>query len=330
LSPELSAIAVGDTAECLRPLLRSLDRQTAKGRLELVVVAPADAHDEIERHAPSGLAGLRLVDCSRIEALPPARVQGILAASAPVVTLTETHCFPAPDWAAALIERHREDCAAVGPTFDNANPATARSWANLVIDYGPFLAGPQRREPEASEDLPGHNSSYKRDVLLAAYGDELADPLEFESVLHADLRRRGYRLVLEPRARVAHVNVTSIGSWAPERWCAGRLYGGTRSREWPVPRRAAYALAWPLIVAVRLPRVLRHARSIGRPGLTGRVTAPVFAGLVLQSLGEAAGYLAGPGSASHDIIDIELHRFDHLTRRDVPTFGPPEKASTTA
>ena len=59
-------------------------------------------------------------------------------------------------------------------------------------------------------------------------------------------------------------------------------------------------------------------------------SSDLFAGLVLQSLGEAAGYLAGSGSASHDIIDIELHRFDHLARGDVPTTKPPAEAPAAA
>lgn len=315
MSAELSALAIGDTAQSLAPLLRALDRQTAKDRLELVVVAPAPAHDEIERAAPGGLAGLRLVAEPRIGSLPPARLAGIRAASAPAVAFTETHAFPEPEWAEALIERHREDWVAVGPAVVNGNPDRSVSWANVLLDYGRFYGFPGRSEPEPSDDLPGHNSSYKRAALLE-FGDDLVPLLMLESALHAELRRRGGRLVLEPRARTRHVNVTHLPSVIRERWYSGRLYAGARSIGWSPRRRLAYAAAWPLIVVVRLPRALRLAERLGGRRLRARLAAPFLLGLVVQSAAEAVGYLRGGGDAARRVVQIELHRFDHLARGD--------------
>ena len=48
----------------------------------------------------------------------------------------------------------------------NANPKSAISWANLLIEYGPWL---DPAPAGKASHLPGHNSSYKRDVLLG-YG----------------------------------------------------------------------------------------------------------------------------------------------------------------
>ena len=91
-------------------------------------------------------------------------------ASAPIVVFTEDHCFPEPEWAAALLARHAEPWAAVGPVLRNANPETTVSWADLLIAYGPWLA-PGVAGPK--DHLPGHNSSYKTSVLRE-YGDRLA------------------------------------------------------------------------------------------------------------------------------------------------------------
>lgn len=323
MSAELSAVAVGDTAESLRPLLRALDRQTAKDRLELVVVAPAAAHPGIERAAPAGLAGLRLVPQPAIEALPPARVAGIRAASAPVVVFTETHAFPEPGWAEALIARHREDWVAVGPAFLNGNPGRALSWASILVDYGRFYAHPDRSEAEASDDLPGHNSSYKRKALLA-FGDDLVALLMLESALHAELRRQGGRLALEPAARTRHVNVTRLRSWVRERWHSGRLYAAARAMGWSRARRVAYAGAWPAIAAVRLPRALRDAERVGGRRLAARLLAPFALGLVVQSAAEAAGYLGGSGDSVREVVHMELHRFEHLAPGDGGSALPEE------
>jgi hypothetical protein len=315
VSAELSAIAVGTDLASLRPLLVALDRQTAKDRMELVVVAPAAAHAELADAAPAGVAGVRLVDRDGLETLPAARVAGIRAASAPAVAFTETHAFPEPDWARALIARHREDWAAVGPVFVNGNPARALSWASILLDYGRFMAGPDRRAPEPQDDLPGHNSSYKR-ALLADWGHDLVGLLMAESALHAELRRRGERLVLDPAARTRHVNVTRLRSWLRERWCSGRLFAAARALDWPPARRLAYAGAWPLIVAIRLPRALADARRAGGTRLAARMAAPFVLGLAVQSAGEAVGYLAGTGATALNLLDIELHRTNHLARGD--------------
>jgi hypothetical protein len=326
MSAELSAIAVGDTAESLAPLLRALDLQTAKGRLELVVVAPADAHAGIERAAPRGLAALRLVAEPSIGSMPTARLAGIRSASAPAVAFTETHAFPEARWAEALIERHREGWVAVGPAFVNGNPARARSWANILLDYGRFYAYPGRLEPEVCDDLPGHNSSYKRDALLE-FHDDLVPLMMLESALHAELRRRGGELVLEPRARTRHVNVTRPWSVVRERWYSGRLYAGARSLGWPAGRRLAYAAAWPLIAAVRFPRALRDAERLGGRRLAVRLALPFALGLAVQSAAEAAGYLWGGGDSATGVVNIELHRFDHLAAGDQPAALPEELRS---
>ena len=121
MSPELSVIVVGDCADRLRPLFKALDAQTAKSRMEVVVVAPGAAHREIEAALPRGVAAFQFVDHSPLEAFAPAKADGVRAARADVIVFTETHAFPRPEWAQTLIDAHsRERCAAVGPGLINA------------------------------------------------------------------------------------------------------------------------------------------------------------------------------------------------------------------
>src|SRR5207249_797255 len=65
-------------------------------------------------------------------------------------------------------------------------------------------------------------------------------------------------------ARVAHVNPTSLRSWAPITFAPARLFGAVRARDWPVWRRAVYALGSPLIPALALARMLPHWRRARR------------------------------------------------------------------
>jgi hypothetical protein len=182
----------------------------------------------------------------------------------------------------------------------------------MLLDYGPFIAGGQRDAGEVL-DLPGHNSSYRRDVLLG-YGERLTQLLGFEAELHAELRRRGERMIIEPRARLAHVNVTRLRSWLPERWHAGRIYAGALSRRWPRRRRVFYALASPAIPLLRVRRALRDAARTGEHGV-GRALPFLCLGLLAQTAGEAYGFLRGPGSMTQ-LFDMELRRLDYLAADD--------------
>jgi hypothetical protein len=307
---ELSVILATDRFETIRKVVRHLGAQTARDRLELVVVTPSTF--ELEE---TPFAATRVVE-SEGEAIDVARLRadGVRAASAPAVLLAETHSFPAPDSAEALIEAHRGPWAAVGQAICNGNPQTMRSWTNLFLDYGPWAdpcgGGPVR-------ELPTHNSSFKRAELLAC-GEELPDLLRYSEGINAALRARGGRLYLEPRARTFHVNVSRATSWLVERSAAGRAYAGARAAEWPAWRRAAYACGSPLIPLVRGRRVLRDIRRTGRAEeLLPRILPALALGLAVSALGELAGYLLGPGRAPRLIGEMELRRFPHVRPGDV-------------
>jgi hypothetical protein len=199
----------------------------------------------------------------------------------------------------------------VGPAVRNANPATLTSWANLLIEYGDWLAPAPAGE---RHHIPGHNSSYKRAVLLE-YGDALPDLVEAESVLQWDLRTRGHRCYLEPKAQAFHLNYERFGPSCIQRFHAGRLFAANRARKWSLARRALYTLAAPLIPLVRMVRTLRSAWRVGpRPGLL--LLLPVLEVLlVLDGLGEMLGYALGSGRAMQKLSADEFHRERFLKRR---------------
>jgi hypothetical protein len=122
---------------------------------------------------------------------------GVREAIAPLVSYAEEHAYPAPGWAEALIKAHRQSWAAIGGTIANANPGNSVNWASFFTDFGPWV---EPAEGGEISHLPWHHAVYKRSILLE-YGPELETMLETESILHADLQARGYRLYLEPAAR---------------------------------------------------------------------------------------------------------------------------------
>lgn len=305
----LSVVLVTDTWESIARTVRQLRAQTIADLIELVVVAPEDQGVHPDPDSVDAFARVEVIGVPEISSLSWARAPGIRASSAPIVALGETHCWPEPDWAERLLEAHGGPWAAVGPAVYNANPSGAVSWVNLLIDYGPWL-GPT--EGGELDDLPGHNSSYKREVLLA-FGPRLENLLEAETIMHEELRRRGHRLYQEPRARVVHLNVTRLASWLGERFQTGRRFGSARGQGWPVWRRLAYAAGSPLIPLVRWLRLRRDLRrtGIGRQlGLRGR--ALLAGALVVSAFGELVGYAAGSGDSMFALSRIELHKEAHL------------------
>jgi Glycosyl transferase family 2 len=301
--------------------LTHLAVQNVAAQLEIVIVAPSARELELNETNLRDFHSFVVVETGPVVSTANARAAGVRAASSAIVAFAEDHSFPAPGWAEALIARHREDWAAVGPAMANANPRSLTSWANLLIEYSEWL------DPSPSgerEHLPGHNSSYKRSLLLE-YGDQLAQMLDAESILHWDLRRKRHRLYLEGLARTFHENFSRPLPCIPLRFNGGRLFAAARSRGWPVWRRALFVLASPIIPLLRFVRITRELFPSGRPRhLLPRIGPALLAGLVVDGAGELFGYALGPGNAMARLSDMEFHRERYVDERDEARATAPE------
>ena len=313
--PEMSVVLLTPgTYETIRRTIGCLRAQTVRDRLEIVIVAPKASALGLDQAELAGFFRVQVVEADPIRSGAAARAAGICQATAPVVALGEDHSFPDPDWAAALIAAHRQPWAVVGPVVDNANPGTAISWANHLVEYGPWIAP---AAPGPVEFLPGHNSAYKRDLLLD-YGPELGAMLEAECLLHQDLRRRGYQVYLEPRARTRHLNYSLPFSWIPAHFHGSRLFAAARTRygRWSLGKRLVYGGASVLIPLVRLRRIRDQARKTLGAGRFLRLLPMIGAVLLVSAVGEMAGYVGGPGRAMQELSRLEFQRPLHLSRKD--------------
>jgi Glycosyl transferase family 2 len=316
--PSMSVIMVTpDTFQTLRHTLKHLRAQTVADQLEIVIVGPSTAALAVDAAALQPFHGYRFVEADSLRSSANARAEGIRAAAAPIIAFVEDHSFPTRGWAAALIARHREPWAAVGPAFLNGNPQTLLSWSNLLIEYGPWTdpveAGPR-------DHIPPHNSSYKRDLLLA-YGDRLGPLVEAETVLQWDLRNQGHELYLETAAKTRHFNISLFALYIPLRFNVGRLFGAARAREWPAGKRVFYTLASPLIPFVRFARTLPIVWRCGRRHeMWPRVLPLLFFGFVIDAAGEMAGYAVGGGSAVENTSRFEFHRDQNLRPQERHAF----------
>jgi hypothetical protein len=312
-TPQLSIVLLfPDNSNCNERTLEHLHAQTVADQLEIVIVAVPGATVNESEIALGQFKSVITVHIDNMKSTAAARAAGVRAASAPIVALGEDHSFPDPRWAETFIAAHRGPWAVVGPAMANANPRHAISWANLAIEYGIWL-DPATSGP--AEHLPGHNSSYKRDVLLE-YGDDLAAMLEAETVLHWDLRAKGYQLYFDANARTFHLNYTLLGPALVLRFLGGRLFGSARSRNWPMSKRLFYGLASPLIPLRRGWNTVRDLRRIGR--FSPRMLALLAVLLACDAFGEMCGYFFGSGGEMARLSEMEFKRERFMKRDDIP------------
>lgn len=319
--PSMSVMLITpDTFVTIRQTVRCLAEQTIASQLELMIICDNEAALDVDAGAISGFANVPIVELTRgLNSTAEAHAIAIERATAPVVAFAEDHCFPEPEWAAALVARHAGDWAAVGPVLKSANPESAVSFADLYMGYGPFLH-PSTGGP--ADFLPGHNSSYKRDVLLA-YGKRLSELLASEHRLHEQLRGDGHRLYLDGAVVARHTN---FSRWKPFLWASylsARSFAGHRSSGWSVVRRIAFAAAWPLIAAVRYCRIVKQVFESGK-GVAHLLwcTPALIGGLVSSAWGEAVGYLFGSGNAQQRLVYYEFHRYRHTLNATTAAYQP--------
>lgn len=320
--PSISVIlsAMG-SFKVLESTIARLCAQTIREQVELVLVGPVQAEPPWAAGVRSRLWGLEIVASGPFVSIGQSNAWGVRQSRADIVVFGEDHCFPEPDWAEALVAAHAGQWAAVGPQVSNANPDSAVSRADFLIGYSPWAAPCRSGEVEI---LPGHNSSYKKAVLLE-YGDGLADWLQAETVLHYNLGRRGKKLYLEARARTAHVNFSRLSSWFTIQSMQGRVFAAERRKDWGTAKRLLFAAASPLIPAVRLLRITRQYFSAPRPVALYIRTLPHLAfGLALDGIGQFAGYAFGAGNTVDAVARLELQRIDHITERDSKKLFPPD------
>ncbi|MBP1749043.1 MAG: hypothetical protein H6Q52_1582, partial [Deltaproteobacteria bacterium] len=302
-----------DTFKTVRRLMTCLNLQTARDRLEILFVCPVIRDLDPDNAILENFGNVRFVEVGTIHSTAQARAAGVEAATAPIVVLTEDHCLPEPDWAEALIGAHHQGWDGVGPVVLNGNPHTNTSWANFLSEYNEWL------DPHPGgrvRHLPGHNSSFKRDILLG-YGHELGMWFESESVLHWDMAKKGYRFTVEPAAKSRHLNYSLFFISIALRFGIGRIFAGLRAHNWSYMHRLFYTLASPLIPFVRLRRILRELRKPGRPRtLIPRVLPCLMIFLLSDGIGQMVGYAFNMGDASRKVMRTDFHRERYMNARD--------------
>jgi predicted dehydrogenase len=322
-SPELSVVLVTKNRyEVISRTMAHLARQTIASRIEVLLMSPLPEQLVVPEEIAQSFFDVRSIDLGSERRVGAARAMGIEAARAAFVAMCEDHCFMNAVWAETLLQRHAEGADVVGPAMANCNPETLSSWVAFFVGYAPWV---DLNEVTTVDFLPGHNSSYRRDLVLAK-GSRLRDLMSSEVILHWELRDQGCRLVCDPALRCRHVNVTETATLSATMFDHSRNFGALRGQNMGTAKKIIYAMASPLLPGLRtyrtLPILRRHLPDgFSRWKSIGMLTR-VFA---TSTAGELSGIYRGFGRSPWADWDKELDRSrlvriedTHLLHGDTP------------
>lgn len=278
-------IVVGARRACGESVLRALAAQTALDRFD-VVVADLRADSEPPLAVPPELEA-RCTTVAVAGTTATVRAAAMAEASAPLVAFVEDHAYPAPGWAAAVLDAFASGAAAVGYAFEIANPdrivPRIDGWAQMGVSLYPDGDGPQTY-------LTAGNVAYRTEALR---GHEHLLASEF--LLQQRLRQGGATLMLAAGARVAHEHfwrwrdVVAATAMAARCLACDRIQDG----DWTLGKRLA-AAAGVLVVAPGKRTLGLVRRIAGRPDLRRGVLRVLPGALVVfgvAALAESTGYL---------------------------------------
>jgi hypothetical protein len=239
---------------------------------------------------PEESDNLRIVACDEGATIPQLRLQGLQAASASRVILTEGFGRPGP----GLLAGHSalEGRGPVDPASGSVMRASgsASHWALTMVEFGRLL----EREPSEVQLPPLVNASFNRQALLAlleVHSAELIQPQLQATLLTAGESFRSTGSVLIDDNRL------SLREACRDLYHQGRLVGGQRMQDKGLPLRLVWMLGATLVPALLGWRIVRASAAAGLLGQLLRSSVHVKCMLLTIGIGEGMGALMGPGKS---------------------------------
>jgi GT2 family glycosyltransferase len=317
-------LVVPDRFDGIARILRHLQAQTITRQLEIILVTPSAGEAAVDEAALACFGAWRLIEFPGLSRGGAGRAAGVRHATAPLVVFAEDHCFPEPNWAESLLEafRRHPEAGGIVPSMANGNPGTLTSWADLYINFGPYVDHTSSR---ALDHLPWHSGCFRRKAF-AGYEADLPHLLEVETLWHDHLLQDGYALRITPGTQIYHYNFSRPRFFLREQYVNGRIFGSVRAEPMPVWRRGLRASAAPLVQTRRFVGILKDLRRSKRLGLLPRLLPILGLGLAANGFGEFVGCIFGTGQAREAKFDLECRRYRFMTGADGSDLLDPDRS----
>lgn len=222
------------------------------------------------------------------------RLEGIQAARGRIVAITEDHCVVAPGWCAAVVAAHERlpGARAIKGQVTNGSRAHLVDRAAYLMNQVPHI--PPLTQGMFADVFGISCTSFQRTAIDALHGQmgptvpELAGRAAFS----------GADVAGDERVRVEHIQSEGWAGTAALQFHNGRAVSGmTRGK--PTARDWLRLLTVPILPWARAARTIVACWGKAVPRREILASAPVFVLLFYaKGVGEAAGYLLGPGDSA--------------------------------
>ncbi len=243
------------------------------------------------------------------------RAYAVTVARGEIVAFLEDHALARPGWLEALLGGFHSQYSGIGGVPEILNPGQGVSDAATLLNYLDFCVVVNKTEAKA---LPGHNSAYRRDILLS-FGAELPVLLSNEILLNWKMTEAGYKMLIDPAVVFGHVNEEEFSILARSYYYWNRCFGHNRSLiyRWPQSRRLLQAIATPVVPFLRTGRMLMVLFRSDRAAIPIflRNLFAIFLIECVAATGLAVGCLFGIGDAALRFSEYEFHYIGKLQNR---------------
>jgi glycosyltransferase involved in cell wall biosynthesis len=240
----------------ITPLVHTILQQAPAGwAVDVIVVDDGSADDTAERARTAGARVLELGSRPGGGNPAAARNRGALAAVGDPLVFLDADCLPAAGWLARLLAGHESGAAVVGGALDL--PDGLSPMARCDYYCGWYHVHSRRPAGDVPNHPPG-NVSVRREEFARTPGFTEQQPVAYaheELAWQAEIRRRGGRLLFDPRAIVYHYNRPGFRNLLRRNYRWG--FSAIESKAATGAARLAWVYRYPaLLVAASLPLAL--------------------------------------------------------------------------
>lgn len=252
--------------------------------------------DALSQQLANDFPEVKHITCAAELSLPEMRTVAFEASKGAIVAVTEDHCVPAPGWLRLALDTFTaggKKLVAIGGTVVNGIKDRGFDWATFLCEYSYF--SPPVVEG-VSRVLPGMNVAYRREVLAAVPRETLTSGF-WETTLHNKLIADDGILLSLNSLVMYHCKRFSFSLFARQRFIYSKYYAGLRSEHSGAGKRLTMATASLALPPVLLWRMFTASRqkNLLREFLTALPSLSLL--VIIWSIGESVGALAGPGNA---------------------------------
>lgn len=271
----------------LKKCLDSILANDNQDKIEIIV--PHYCSDEIVSNLVENYSGIHFLQFKEKAGIPVLSAAGIAQSSGEIIALTDSSCVVDSGWITSILKAHQSLSPVIGGAVECHGQMTLLDWAAYFCEYGQFMFP---LKSGVAEVLPGNNISFKRSVL--SVGNEYVKNEFWKTFWCQKLQAKGIELTQEPSILVYYTKVFKLIPFLRRRFHHGCCFAGMRAKRMTLSKRALYvagSIFLPIVFLYRTIAVVFNKKRLLKELL---LSFPyIVLAVVLWSLGEVCGYLAG-------------------------------------